>query len=348
MKIGSLFSGIGGIELGFEREGFETRWFVEKDLFCQSILRKHWPDRRIYADVQLVDFKELESVQILTGGFPCQDISIAGKGKGIIDGERSSLWKHFNRAIGEIRPKYAVIENVSAITFRGLCNVLSDLAENGYDAEWFDLRASDFGALHRRERIFIIAYPNAKYRNEIQGRKSNHEGSINSNTNSIGRNDRSDYWKERLFLQTEKREIKESESEWNRRKLRINENIETDFSDSDSKRQRRRSNEEPSQEKDDAEVQGRSLPIIITNDWSERIQRFKQETFQREQGFSWCEDVRRIEDFKGRRDIPEPLLRGKSNEFPFRVDRTKSIGNSVVPVVAQFIARRIKEIEKEN
>ncbi len=158
MNVGSLFSGIGGIELGFEREGFKTKWFVEKDLFCQCILNKHWPEASVYSDVSNINFSELEKVDILTGGFPCQDISVSGKGKGIVDGERSSLWKHFAKAIGILRPKYAVIENVSALTFRGLSNVLEDLAKEGYDAEWFDLRASDFGAPHKRERIFIVAY----------------------------------------------------------------------------------------------------------------------------------------------------------------------------------------------
>lgn len=158
MNVGSLFSGIGGIELGFEREGFKTEWFVENNPFCQAVLRKHWPNTPIYGDITTIDFTKLPKVDIITGGFPCQDISIAGKGKGIIEGKRSSLWKEFHRAIGEIRPKYALIENVSALTFRGLCNVLADLAEIRYDAEWFCLSAQDVGAPHKRERIFIVAY----------------------------------------------------------------------------------------------------------------------------------------------------------------------------------------------
>lgn len=159
MRVGSLFSGIGGIELGLERAGgFETRWFVECEPYAQEILRKHWPQAPIYDDVKTIDFTKLQQVDMLTGGFPCQDISNAGRRAGI-QGERSGLWKYYLRAIREIRPKIALIENVSALTIRGLGVVLGDLAQEGYDAEWFDLRASDVGAPHRRERIFIVAYP---------------------------------------------------------------------------------------------------------------------------------------------------------------------------------------------
>lgn len=113
MKIGSLFSGIGGIELGFERAGgFKTIWFIEKEPYAQAILRKHWPDTPVYGDITKIDFTKLPKPDILTGGFPCQDISNAGKRKGI-EGERSGLWKEYLRAIGEIRPRFVFVENVS-------------------------------------------------------------------------------------------------------------------------------------------------------------------------------------------------------------------------------------------
>ena len=161
LTVGSLFSGIGGIELGLERTGFfETRWFVENNLYAQAILRKHWKGIPIYSDITAIDWSTCERVDVLTGGFPCQDISIAGKKKGIKEGTRSGLWFEFFKAIRILRPRYVVIENVSEITNNGLSTVLANLAQIGYDAEWYDLRASDFGAWHKRERIFIIAYPN--------------------------------------------------------------------------------------------------------------------------------------------------------------------------------------------
>ena len=158
MNVGSLFSGIGGIELGFEREGFRTLWFIEKDRYAQEVIRKHWRDAIIYDDITEVDFRTVPKVDILTGGFPCQDISIAGRGVGIT-GSRSSLWKYYKEAIGILRPKYAFIENVPILTDRGFNVVLSDIASIGYDAEWYCVPASSVGAFHRRNRIYIVSYP---------------------------------------------------------------------------------------------------------------------------------------------------------------------------------------------
>lgn len=160
MKIGSLFSGIGGIEIGFEEAGFETEWFIEDEPYAQAVLKKRFRKAIIYGDITKIDFRTIPKVQILTGGFPCQDISNAGKRSGI-EGSRSSLWKYYLKAISEIRPRFALIENVSALLGRGLSVVLCDLAKIGYDAEWYSVPASAVGANHQRDRIFIIAYPNS-------------------------------------------------------------------------------------------------------------------------------------------------------------------------------------------
>ena len=159
MKHLDLFSGIGGFALAARRVGWETVGFCEIDPYCQKVLRKHWPDVPIYEDVTQLDGRPHRgAVDIITGGFPCQDISLAGKGAGI-DGERSGLWSHLARLIGEIRPAYAVLENVSALLGRGLDRVAGDLAEIGYDCEWHCIPASAVGAPHRRDRVWITAYP---------------------------------------------------------------------------------------------------------------------------------------------------------------------------------------------
>jgi DNA (cytosine-5)-methyltransferase 1 len=156
LNVGSLFSGVGGIELGFDRAGgFSTNWFVECEPYAQAILRKRFPDAIIYDDVTKIDFRSVPKVDVLTGGFPCQDISNAGKRVGI-EGSRSSLWKYYVEAIRVLRPKYALIENVSALIGRGLDVVLADLAQIGYDAEWHCISASCVGAPHRRDRVFVI------------------------------------------------------------------------------------------------------------------------------------------------------------------------------------------------
>ncbi len=162
ITVGSLFSGIGGIELGLQQAGgFETKWFVEKDKYAQAILRKHWPSKTIYSDITQVQWEKVQEVDVLTEGFPCQDISYAGKGAGIEEGTRSGLWKEYFKAIHILRPKIVFVENVSALLSRGLDIVLGDLASIGYDAEWDCIPASAVGAPHRRDRVWIIAYPNS-------------------------------------------------------------------------------------------------------------------------------------------------------------------------------------------
>lgn len=161
LKVLDLFSGIGGFSLGLERTGgFETVAFCEKEPFCQKVLKKHWPNVPIYDDVRKLDGTTI-TADVICGGFPCQDISNAGKRAGI-EGERSGLWSEFARLIGEIRPKYAIVENVSALLGRGVGRVLGDLAEIGYDTEWHCIQAADISAPHRRDRVWIVAYPKSK------------------------------------------------------------------------------------------------------------------------------------------------------------------------------------------
>ena len=138
----------------------EIRWQVEIDPVCRKVVETRWPAVRRYEDVRTVG-DELERVDVLCGGFPCQDISYAGAGAGI-EGVRSGLWSEYARLIRELRPRYAIVENVSALLSRGLDRVLGDLASIGYDAEWHCIPAAAVGAPHRRDRIWIIAYSNSE------------------------------------------------------------------------------------------------------------------------------------------------------------------------------------------
>ena len=159
MKILDLFSGIGGFSLGLERAGMTTVAFCEIDAKARLVLKKHWPNVPVFEDITTLTKADIhDEIDIIAGGFPCQDISLAGKGAGLA-GARSGLWSEFHRLIAEIRPRYAVIENVSALRNRGLDTVLRSLAEIGYDAEWHCIPASAVGAPHRRDRIWIVAYP---------------------------------------------------------------------------------------------------------------------------------------------------------------------------------------------
>jgi DNA (cytosine-5)-methyltransferase 1 len=161
----SLFSGIGGIELGLERAGgFETVGFCEIDKHCHKILSQHWPEVPIFTDVNTLSRKDIpEGVDVITGGFPCTDVSYAGNAKGLFDENgnrtRSGLWKEYARIIDEFRPRFCIIENVGYLRKNGLGIVLADLARIGYDAEWHTITADSAGYPHQRERLFIISYP---------------------------------------------------------------------------------------------------------------------------------------------------------------------------------------------
>ena len=159
MRFGSLFSGVGGFDLGFERAGMECAWQVEFDKNCQNVLKKHWSETELFDDVRTVGKHNLKPVDVICGGFPCQDVSIAGKRAGLA-GERSGLWSEFARIIDELEPKWVVIENVPGLLSsnrgRDFATVIRWLAERGYGVAWRILDSQYFGVAQRRRRVFIV------------------------------------------------------------------------------------------------------------------------------------------------------------------------------------------------
>jgi DNA (cytosine-5)-methyltransferase 1 len=165
ITFGSLFAGIGGLDLGLERAGMKCLWRVEKDDYATSVLEKRWPGIARYRDVRDCGAGNLEAVDLICGGFPCQDVSLAGKMAGAA-GARSSLWTEFARVIRELKPGWVLVENVPGLLSndhgRFFGTVLRDLAACGYDAEWDCLSAAQFGAPHLRFRVFLIAYSHGR------------------------------------------------------------------------------------------------------------------------------------------------------------------------------------------
>ena len=166
MTFGSLFAGIGGIDLGLERAGMECKWQVENDDYATRVLAKHWP--RVYRHGDIKTFRGLPA-DLVCGGWPCQDISRAGRGDGL-DGERSGLWFEMLRIIRDVRPRWVFLENVSTLLIRGIDSVLGSLAEGGFDCQWDCIPASAIGSPHRRDRVWIIANSNGERRDQERPR----------------------------------------------------------------------------------------------------------------------------------------------------------------------------------
>ena len=183
LRVLDLFSGIGGFSLGLERTGgFQTVAFCEIEDFPRRVLAKHWPDVPCYRDVRELTAERLATdgitpIDVITGGFPCQDISTAGKQAGITEGTRSGLWSEIIRLARDLRPRLILVENVANL-LAGPADrpggwfgrVLGDLAACGYDAEWENIPAAAVGAPHPRERVWIAAYPpQERYAGKVHG-----------------------------------------------------------------------------------------------------------------------------------------------------------------------------------
>lgn len=166
LTVGSLFTGIGGLDLGLERAGMQVIWQCETDPYCRAVLKRHWPDVPCYPDVrELRRSGSILPVNLICGGSPCQPVSSAGKG--LAQEDQRWLWPEFARIVGEFRPQFVLLENVSMLRTRGLRDVITDLAEMGYDAEWELVSAAACGAPHLRERYFVLGYANDEGESDV-------------------------------------------------------------------------------------------------------------------------------------------------------------------------------------
>jgi DNA (cytosine-5)-methyltransferase 1 len=331
MNVLDLFSGIGGFSLGLERVGMKTVAFCEVDKKCQKVLQKHWPDVPIFDDVSNLTGEEIgkrieETIDVIVGGFPCQDISVAGAGEGL-EGKRSGLWSEFHRLIKEIKPQYAIIENVSALRSRGLDQVLRSLSEIGYDAEWNCIPASAFGAPHRRDRIWIMAYP----------RRSSGGEQFDRDQEGIGR---------RAF----------ETSEWSPNTDQIAGSSEgtTTMAHADSIRSQGCGNagisenmgETGSQSAGSGSAKHSGSMAHTDNKGSQGwLYRWADKKRESELGYlGRCSSVygQPIQD----QWSVEPDVGRVANGVPNRVDRLKQLGNAIVPQTAEFLGLAVLEREK--
>ena len=354
MNVLDLFSGIGGFSLGLDRAGFKTVAFCEVDKKCQAVLKKHWPDVPIFDDVSNLRGEDIEeTIDVICGGFPCQDISLAGKGAGL-EGERSGLWTEFHRLIKEIKPKYAIIENVSALRSRGLDQVLRSLAEIGYDAEWHCITAASVGAPHRRDRIWIVAYPGhrsrgnlwaSEERDDTQRQRSTNTDSLSGSSeqsSSVANANDSGSGTSRNGNNTKRSETIEG---WEEQSLNRSGGSSANLAHADDIRSSRSGETGIRENLGKAWSQftggssiGYSWKMANAND--ERLQRDVGQGEARTQGES--------ERHTSERSwwAIEPDVGRVANGIPNRMDRLKQLGNAVVPQIPQLIGMAIKEIEK--
>ena len=303
LTFGSLFAGIGGFDLGFERAGFECRWQVEIDNYATKILEKHWPKVHRQRDIRECNATNLERVDCIIGGFPCQDISYAGRGAGL-DGERSGLFFEAICLVRELQPRAIVLENVAALLTRGLDRVLGTLAEIGYDAEWNCIPAAAVGAPHIRDRVFVIGIRNmAQYPYGINDsairKNSGFQQDATTSVNS-GRQDSSQV--------------------------------------ADTMRQG-----PPSERHEAREQGGpgeRSENVADSNEFiaaEKRLQRSRE--FMRSSCNQAANSGRRPDSHWA----VEPAVGRVANGIPSRVDRLRCLGNAIVPQVAEVVARMTLE-----
>jgi DNA (cytosine-5)-methyltransferase 1 len=158
LTVGSLFSGIGGLDLGLERAGMKVIWQSEIDPYCNKVLKKHWPEVPNYGNIKEIEWATIPRPDVICGGYPCQPFSTAGKRRGTDDPRH--LWPWVRTAISELQPRYAILENVRGHLSMGGLQVIGELAEIGYNSEWRIVSAAGLGAPHRRDRLIIVAYPN--------------------------------------------------------------------------------------------------------------------------------------------------------------------------------------------
>jgi len=340
-----LFSGIGGFSLGLEATGeFETVAFCDYDPFCQKVLRKHWENVPIYGDIKELTYEKLKAnginnIDIITGGYPCQPFSVAGRKKGEQDPRH--LWPEYFRLIKECRPTWVIGENVSGHIKLGLDTVLSDLESEGYSTRTFSISAASIGANHKRERVWIVADSNDRL-----SKQSNEEVRTGGNTFDNGNSDMANSNIERL--EGSNRSLS-SEHERDKRRDSHEHSDEKIMANSSSERLERHRREYKLREDSEEGKVSRSSEDVAN---SERIRQQgpgkpigSSNTKTNSNGkTSWFNHGSEREE--GWWDV-EPNVGRVAHGIPNRVDRLKSLGNSLIPHIPYYIGQSIIQSERE-
>ena len=368
LKLLDAFAGIGGFSYAAERlvGGYETKQFIEIDKYCQSVLKKNFPNIPIHDDIKT--FKaERGEYDVPTAGFPCQDLSVAGQQRGIGEGTRSGLFYEVIRLIREIRPKFVLLENVrNLLSHQGgetFQEVLFQIAKAGYDAEWSVVSAKDVGACHKRERVWIIAYPNSEYEDRTEGTFQTGRDSITSSTSSnsdgvLGldllrqQSEQGEKEHERFSDRDDRStsnstSIKSNDGEVRNNKGKGKEQLQTG---GDSSRDVTNSHGNGSFTTERIRVDGQTN--TSSQERENEVSKFKggsksrgSEVIQRFTDYRWEPQESQLNPYwKGY--ISQPTLRRGDDGLSNRVLRLKSLGNSIVPACAAVPLQRIKRLSQ--
>ena len=381
LRMLDTFAGIGGFSYAATKlvGGYRTTQFIEIDPFCQKILKKHFPNTPIHDDIRTFTARPFQ-YDVITGGFPCQDISVAGRREGITEESRSGLFYELMRVIRMVRPKFIVLENVAAILNNGLDIVLGELSEAGYDAEWSIISASSLGACHRRSRWWLVAYPNndGQQRREFETRNQNVTGQntqVKWSTNSEnfkrqsddGDDKRESRIDENLSRSPNGREAKSTDT---RRICELSEgtnnyqgiNSQDNYQENNDRTlvSERQSGVQLSEcrelGRDKTAFKNDSIRQRDDNDPNERVdtqnfnvansnsERLQGQNFNKMEREVWAEGNTRRLDPNWRQYVSKPILPRGSDGLSNRVDRTKALGNSVVPQVAAIPLQRVHDL----
>jgi len=311
LTVGSLFSGIGGLDLGLERAGLKVIWQSEIDPYCNKVLKKHWPEVPNYGDIKQIDWRTVERPNVICGGYPCQPFSTAGKRRGTDDPRH--LWPWVRTAISELRPDYAILENVRGHLSMGGTAVIGDLTEIGYDAEWRIVSAAGLGAPHRRDRIIIVAYPN-----DTRSRTP------------------------KFNIDTERpAEIQERQNVAQFRFSGRGANV----ADTNGQGSQRRYEAEDQERKNSNRHIGQSGANVADTNGEQLGERGIAQNVRQTHSV-WKHHDRGQKEYDGWKWWQiEPNVDRVANGVPARVDRLRGLGNAVVPQVAEYVGRLILDAQ---
>ena len=360
LSVGSLFAGIGGLELGLERCGMDVRWQVEIDPWARQVLAKHWPNVERHDDIKTWPKPDTERVDVICGGFPCQDISTAGKGAGLA-GARSGLFYEAMRVVRDLEPRYVLLENVAALLVRGMDAVLGELAQVGFDAVWHCVTASSVGAPHRRDRVFIIGYRPEALADTKGGLLSGINGRPESGIRFAERRQAVADTEGERCREAGGNQSERTEERATGRRQAVADTRGQGAPECDRPRrsgestggtpQTRGKTPRPSNGPPCANVStGCRQALADTDDTgvgasTSKTFPHREETDERRQKQPQFESSGSSADFRGFW-AAEPAVGRVAHGVPRRVDRLRGLGNAVVPQVAQFVGEMLLDIHR--